>query len=92
MLTKATDLCAYINMLSEYVETQRLAQKKLIVSFDIYCLLLEYTALLNHVHNNGSNCTVEELLSIPELVYESPKHQLNVCVNFFLPPGSVDIE
>jgi hypothetical protein len=92
LLTKASDICSYINTLSEHVATQHRRQKKLIVSFDVYCLLLEYTALLNHTQQNGGSSSLEELIDIPDLVYETKKHQLAVCVDFFKPQGSVDIE
>jgi hypothetical protein len=92
LLTKASDICSHINAMSEFYAAQHRPQKKLIVSFDVYCLLLEYTALLNHTHRNGESSSIEELISTPDLVYETKKHQLSVCVDFFQPPGSVEIE
>jgi hypothetical protein len=92
LLTKASDICSYINALSEHYAVHHRQQKKLIVSFDVYCLLLEYTALLNQTHQNGGSSSLEELIVTPDLIYETKKHQLTVCVDFFSSLGSVEIE
>ncbi|MCX6139009.1 MAG: hypothetical protein NTV54_16135 [Ignavibacteriales bacterium] len=92
LLTKASDICAYINTLSDRIASQQRPQKKLIVSFDVYCLLLEYTALLNYIHQDWGTSSIEELIATPDLFYETKKQQLAVCVDFFKQQGSVDIE
>ena len=92
LLTKASDVCTFINAMSEHYSAHDRQQKKLIVSFDVYCLLLEYTALLNQTHQNGGSSSLEELIVTTDLVYETRRHQLTVCVDFFSTLGSVEIE
>jgi hypothetical protein len=93
LLTKATDICAQINLLSALMEAQGKAQSKLILSFDVYCVLLEYTAYLNPALQSEADVRIaEEMIIVNDFVYETPKQKLAVRIDFFSPPGVVDIE
>lgn len=88
LLTKALELCTYINTISASSHEKAKEKPKLILSFDLYCLLLEYTVYLKGLSDTNPN-TVEELLLCDDLLFETPNRQLEVRVDFFLPPNSV---
>ena len=46
LLTKALELCTYINTISASFDKEAKEKPRLILSFDLYCLLLEYTVYL----------------------------------------------
>lgn len=74
-------------------------QKRLVLSFDLYCLLTEYFVLLNHYHNNHLQGgaidrpteTIEELFHTDDLIVESGGFDLNVKIDFNAPPNTLRI-
>lgn len=90
LLTKALELCTYINTISASFDKEAKEKPKLILSFDLYCLLLEYTVYLKGLSDANPN-TVEELILCDDLLFETPKSQLEVRVDFFLPPNTVNV-
>ncbi len=65
-------------------------QKKLVLSFDLYCLLTEYFVLLNRYHNNPTE-TLEELFDTDDLIVELGNYDLNVKIDFSAPPNTLRI-
>ncbi len=90
LLTKALELCTYINTISTSINESGKNLPKLILSFDLYCLLLEYTAYLKGV-SESSQSTIEDLILCDDLLFETPQRQLEVHVDFFLPVNTVTI-
>jgi hypothetical protein len=90
ILSKGVELCAQINSLSELIEEQG-EQSTLVVSFDVYCALLEYTVYL-HRFDVLASSSLEEYLRSDDLVFEANKKRLDVRVDFFLPANSIQIQ
>lgn len=90
LLSKALELCTYINMISASMAEGIRTQEKLVLSFDLYCLLLEYTAYVKSLSDERPQ-TVEELIACDDLLFEALDRQLEVRIDFFLPPNSVMI-
>ena len=91
LFTKAVDLCTQIHSLSTKAEFDNRQQKQLIVSFDVYCVLLEYTVFLQNMRAE-TGMTLEEYLCCDDLVFDANGHRLDVRVDFFLMPGSIHID
>ncbi|HVN48211.1 MAG TPA: hypothetical protein VMU30_05250 [Bacteroidota bacterium] len=91
ILEKGVKLCAQINDLSELVKHQQEEQSTLVVSFDVYCALLEYTVYL-HQYDASSASSVEDFLRSDDLVFEANNKRLDVRVDFFLPANSIQIQ
>ena len=90
LLTKALELCTYINTISAAVEEETATEAMLVLSFDLYCLLLEYTVYMKGL-SEAAPQSIEELIVCDDLLFETPKRQLKVHVDFFLPPNTVSI-
>ncbi|HTX18083.1 MAG TPA: hypothetical protein VMG34_05410 [Bacteroidota bacterium] len=90
LLTKALELCTYINTISTSLESSSAVPPKLVLSFDLYCLLLEYTVYLKGVSESSAG-GIEELILCDDLLFETPQRQLEVRVDFFLPQNTVTI-
>ena len=90
LLTKALELCTYINTISSSLENSSAVPPRLVLSFDLYCLLLEYTVYLKGV-SESSPASIEELILCDDLLFETPQRQLEVRVDFFLPQNTVTI-
>ncbi len=71
-------------------KTDSLAEKKLVLSFDLYCLLTEYFVLLNRYHDNPAE-TLEELFDTDHLIVELGNHDLIVKIDFTAPPNTLRI-
>jgi hypothetical protein len=90
ILSKGVELCAQINDLSEQVERQQREQSTLVVSFDVYCALLEYTVYL-HRYDALASSSLEDYLCSDDLVFEANNRRLDVHVDFFLSANSIQI-
>ena len=90
LLTKALELCTYINTISSSMDESGKTKPKLILSFDLYCLLLEYTVYLKGLGDPNSG-SIEDLILCDDLLFETPQRQLEVRVDFFLPVNTVTI-
>ncbi len=91
LLTRASEICASINALSAFLEGRDVPQQRIVLSFDVFCVLLEYTAHLR-TSLHYSACDVEELLGADDLVFETARRDLPVRIDFFLPANTFDIE
>lgn len=93
LLTRATDICAQINLLSALLEAQQKEQHMMVISFDVYCTLLEYTAYLNPALENEEDIIkAEQMIIANDFIFQTPHHKLAVKVDFFAPPGVIDID
>jgi hypothetical protein len=90
VLTRGNHLNERVIALSHSLDTQLAPQSKLVLSFDLYCVLLEYTVLVGQL-NLADGQTVEELLSYDDLLFDTGLHKLIVSVDFFSPANSVQI-
>ncbi len=91
LINRAVELCSQINALSEWTDRQNKKQQKLIVSFDIYCVLLEYTVYLQQTGGAGGT-VLEDFLLYDDLMYEAGDRPLDVRIDFFLSPNTLFIE
>jgi hypothetical protein len=93
LLTRATDICAQINLLSTLLDAQQKEQHTLVISFDVYCTLLEYTAYLNPaLEDEKEIIAAEQMIIANDFLFETPHHKLAVKVDFFAPSGVIDID
>jgi len=90
VLVRGNSLHERVASISSALDAQLAPQEKLLLSFDLYCVLLEYTALVGKL-NLSEGQTVEELLSYDELVFDTGLHKLVVSVDFFSPADSLQI-
>ncbi len=91
MLSRALETCAQINALSAWTEQQQRPQSRLVVSFDVYWTLVEYTVYM-HALQGADEHTLEEYVRSDDLVYDTPRHRLDVHLDFFLPPQTFRLE
>jgi len=90
VLLRGNNLHERVASMSSTLDAQLAPQNKLFLSFDLYCVLLEYTALVSQL-NLSQGQSVEELLSYDELVFDTGLHKLTVSVDFFSPADSLQI-
>jgi hypothetical protein len=63
---------------------------KVSLSFDLFCLLAEYTALVEGLQK-GNPTTMHDLLASEDLMLDTGTYQLAVCIDFFLPPNTMRV-
>ena len=90
-MQRAVELCAKINALTSWAEGENRRPKRLVVSFDVYCILLEYTVYMQQAHGAEGH-TLEEYIQFDDLLYEADGHPLDVQIDFFLPADSIRID
>jgi hypothetical protein len=90
VLVRGNQLHERVGALSHSLDSQLVPQSKLVLSFDLYCLLLEYTALMGQLSLEHGQ-TVAELLTYEDLEFDTGVHRLGVSVDFFGPMNSVQI-
>lgn len=90
-IQRAIALCTEINVLSAWMRRQQQPQERLVVSFDVYCILLEYTVYVQQAEGTAVH-SIEDFVRFDDLMYEADGQPLDVRINFFLPPRSFKIE
>ncbi len=90
VLVRGNQLNERVIALSQSLDSQLAPQTKLVLSFDLYCVLLEYTVLVGQL-NLTTGQTVEELISYDDLIFDTGLHKLIVSIDFFSPANSVQI-
>ena len=90
VLSRGALLNERVAALSHSLDSQLAPQSKLLLSFDLYCTLLEYTALIGQLTLSDGQ-SVEDLLAYDDLIFDTGMHKLVVQVDFFCPPNSVQI-
>jgi hypothetical protein len=63
---------------------------KVLLSFDLFCLLAEYAALVEGLQKVNSTA-MHELLAAEDLILDTGTYQLVVRIDFFLPPNTIHI-
>jgi hypothetical protein len=89
-LFKGTQLYERICALSASMESSGREQSKLLLSFDLYCLLLEYTALVGRLNSVGG-AEVEELFQYDDLIFDTGNNHLAIAVDFLASPETIII-
>lgn len=89
-LFKGTQLYERICALSAAMEPSGRQQFRLVLSFDLYCLLLEYTALVGRL-NSEAGTEVEELFHYDDLMFDTGNYHLAITVDFFASPDTIAI-
>lgn len=90
ILTRGLDLCTQISYMSMQAERLSQPQHSLIVSFDVYCDLLEYSLYLQ-TYSGETTPTLEDYLRADELLFETNGRKLEIHIDFFLPANSIII-
>jgi len=90
LLLKGTLLYERIYSFATSMDAYASEPKKLVLSFDLYCLLLEYSLLADHFQSNGAQ-SIEELFFYEDLMFDSGKFTLHINVDFFAPQESMTI-
>jgi hypothetical protein len=90
VLVRGNNLHERVDSISSTFDAQLAPQSRLLLSFDLYCVLLEYTALVGQL-NLSRGQSIEELLSYDELIFDTGLHKLTVSVDFFGPADSLQI-
>jgi len=89
-LVKGAQLHERICALSSYMELEARRQEKLRISFDLYCIMMEYSALLARFDSSEGE-SLEELLEYEDLVFDTGHYNLAVSIDFFAPPNTISI-
>ena len=90
VILKGSQLHERICALSAFMDSVVNRQETLVLSFDLYCVLLEYSVLLGKF-DVLEKLTVEQLIDYDQLVFDTGSHKLVVHVDFFSPQNSVTI-
>jgi hypothetical protein len=90
VLVRGSQLHDRVAALSNSLDSQLAPQNRLVLSFDLYCILIEYTALLGQLSLEQGQ-TVPELMHYDDLIFDTGLHKLAVSVDFFGPSNSVQI-
>jgi hypothetical protein len=88
LFLKGLELNNRILDLSHSVKANGKLGNKLILSFDLYCLIIKYFLLLYH-EPEDINASLEEILLDDNLQIEVSDLSLTLEVNFFSPPNTV---
>ena len=91
ILARGVELCSQINSLSILAGFTNSDQSRLVVSFDVYCDLLEYTVYLHRCDTECGSSTIEDFLLSDDLVFEANGHKLDVLIDFFSAENSFHI-
>jgi hypothetical protein len=90
VILKGSQLHERICSLSTFMDSVVDRQETVVLSFDLYCLLLEYSVLLGKF-DVMEKLTLEQLLSYEQLVFDTGGVKLRVKVDFLAPVNSVSI-
>jgi hypothetical protein len=90
VILKGSQLHERVCTLSSFMESVITKQETLILSFDLYCVLLEYSVLLGKF-DVIEKLTVEQLIMYDQLIFDTGANKLVVHVDFFAPLNSITI-
>jgi hypothetical protein len=90
VILKGSQLHERVCTLSSFMESVITRQETLILSFDLYCVLLEYSVLLGKF-DVIEKLTVEQLIMYDQLIFDTGENKLVVQVDFFAPQNSITI-
>jgi len=90
VIVKGSQLHERICTLSSFMDSVVARQERLLISFDLYCILLEYSVLLGKF-DVAEKLTVDQLIAYDQLIFDTGTQKLRVEVDFFAPQSSVMI-
>ena len=90
VLVKGVEIHKRINDLSTTYMERNFTQECVVLSYNLYFALLEYTVLVNETRVN-SELLLWELLNHDELFFDTGTHRLRICVDFFSPRDTLNI-
>lgn len=90
VILKGSQLHERICSLSTFMDSVVENQETVVLSFDLYCLLLEYSVLLGKF-DVMEKLSLDQLVGFEHLVFDTGTQKLRVKVDFFAPSNSVSI-
>jgi len=90
VILKGSQLHERICALSTFMDSVVTRQENLVLSFDLYCVLLEYSVLLGKF-DVTEKLSVDQLIDYDQLIFDTGAQKLLVIVDFFAPQNSVTI-
>jgi hypothetical protein len=90
VIVRGSQLHERICALSSFMDSVVSRQERLLMSFDLYCILLEYSALLGKF-DVAEKLTVDQLIGYDQLIFDTGGQKLVVEVDFFAPQNSLMI-
>jgi len=90
VLVKGAQIQKRINDLSTQLRDKNFSLERVVLSYDLYFALLEYTVLINETQVNR-DLLLWELFNRDELFFDTGAEQLRVKVDFFSPKNNVTI-
>ncbi|HEX9656902.1 MAG TPA: hypothetical protein VGB89_08335 [Bacteroidota bacterium] len=90
VILKGSQLHERICALSTFMDSVVNRQDNLVLSFDLYCVLLEYSVLLGKF-DVTEKLSVDQLIEYDQLIFDTGAQKLLVIVDFFAPQNSVTI-
>ena len=90
VILKGSQLHERICALSTFMDSVVNRQDNLVLSFDLYCILLEYSVLLGKF-DVTEKLSVDQLIDYDQLIFDTGAQKLLVIVDFFAPLNSVTI-
>ncbi len=90
VILKGSQLHERICALSTFMDSVVNRQDNLVLSFDLYCVLLEYSVLLGKF-DVTEKLSVDQLIDYDQLIFDTGGQKLLVIVDFFAPQNSVTI-
>jgi hypothetical protein len=88
VLQKGADLTERIRVLGSVTQAQGQKPTVIHLSFDLFCLLAEYSLLVSQLHL-GESQDLSELFLEDQLFFEMGDHQLQLMVDYFEAPNTV---
>lgn len=90
VLVKGVEIHKRINDLSTAFSERNIAQEGVVLSYDLYFTLLEYTVRVNETRINP-DLLLWELLNHDDLFFDTGTRRLHIIVDFFSLPNTVNI-
>ena len=90
VVVKGVEIHKRINELSATLKENNFSQERVVLSYELYFTLLEYTVLVNETHVNRE-LLMWELLNHEELLFDTGTDRLSICVDFFSPRDTLNI-
>ena len=90
VLVKGVEIHKRINDLSTAFSERNITQEGVVLSYDLYFTLLEYTVRVNETHVNPE-LLLWELLNHDDLFFDTGARRLHIIVDFFSLPNTLNI-
>ena len=90
VFVKGVEIHKRINDLSTAFSERHITQEGVVLSYDLYFTLMEYTVRLNETHVNPE-LLLWELLNHNDLFFDTGTRRLHISVDFFSSLNTVNI-